>query len=203
MERRAELQTSPTLLGRLRQDPTDQAAWTAFVDRYGGKIYGWCRHWGLQATDAQDVTQNVLLLLAQKLGAFVYDPSRSFRGWLKVLTHHAWSDFVARRQRPGLGSADSQIESVLHSLEARDDLVARLHAEFDLEILAEAEARVRLRVELHTWEAFRLTAADGLSGAEAAQQLGLQVATVFKAKSKVQKMLQEEVRRLEGADAAD
>lgn len=202
MEPRAELQTSPTLLGRLRRDPTDQAAWTTFVERYGGKIYGWCRHWGLQAADAQDVTQNVLLLLAQKLGTFDYDPSRSFRGWLKTLTHHAWSDFVARQQRPGRGSTDSEIEGVLQSLEARDDLVARLHAEFDLEVLAEAEARVRLRVEPHTWEAFQLCAVEDLSGAEVAQRLNLRVATVFKAKSKVQKMLQEEVRRLEGTTDA-
>ena len=59
-------------------------------------------------------------------------------------------------------------------------------------MLAEAQARVRQRVEPHTWEAFRLTALDGLSGAEAAGRLGLKVATVYKAKSKVQQMLHEE-----------
>jgi RNA polymerase sigma-70 factor (ECF subfamily) len=58
---------------------------------------------------------------------------------------------------------------------------------------------VRRRVEPHTWEAFRLTAVEGMSGAEAAARLGLKVATVFKAKSKVRAMLQEEVARMEGA----
>jgi DNA-directed RNA polymerase specialized sigma24 family protein len=51
-------------------------------------------------------------------------------------------------------------------------------------------------VEPHTWEAFRLTAIDGLSGAEVAARLGMQVGTLFKAKSKVQKMLRDEVDRL-------
>ncbi len=73
----------------------------------------------------------------------------------------------------------------------------RLDEEFDQELLAEAAERVRRRVEPHTWEAFRLTALEGLSGAVAAEQLGMKVVTVFKAKSKVRKMLREEVARPE------
>jgi RNA polymerase sigma-70 factor (ECF subfamily) len=189
--------TSVTLLGRLRQDPTDQAAWGDFVERYGRKIYGWCRHWHLQDADAEDVTQTVLLLLAQKMRAFAYDPSRSFRSWLKTLTQHAWSDFVAGRKRSGQGSGDRQVEELLHSCAARDDLQTRLNAEFDQELLESAIVRVRLRVQPQTWEAFRLTALEGLSGAAAAEQLKLRVATEFNAKSKVLRMLQEELRKLE------
>jgi predicted DNA-binding protein (UPF0251 family) len=60
--------------------------------------------------------------------------------------------------------------------------------------------RVQLRVQPHTWEAFRLTAQEGLSGAEAAGRLGIKVATVFVARNKVQNMLRDEVRRLEGPE---
>jgi RNA polymerase sigma-70 factor (ECF subfamily) len=190
--------TRVTLLGRLRHDPTDQAVWEEFVEHYGPRIYGWCRKWNLQEADAQDVTQNVLLRLAEKLRDFSYDPSRSFRAWLKTLTHHAWSDFVESRRRPGLGSGDSGVEGLLLSVEAREDLVKQLEAEFDREILEEAMIRVRLRVAPQTWEAFRLTALEGLSGAEAGQRIPMQVAQVFVAKRRVQKMLQEEVARLEG-----
>src|SRR5262249_27417635 len=98
--------TRVTLPGRLRRDPSDQAAWREFVEHYGPRVYGWCRKWGLQESDAQDVTQNVLLRLSQKMGQFAYDPSLSFRAWLKTLTHHAWSDFLQARRRPGLGSGD-------------------------------------------------------------------------------------------------
>jgi RNA polymerase sigma factor (sigma-70 family) len=189
--------TSPTLLGRLRLDHTDQVAWADFVRRYGPQIYGWCRRWKLQEEDARDVTQIVLLKLAEKLRTFRYDPTRSFRGYLKTLTHYAWCDFLEGHKKPGAGSGESGVRELLETVEARDDLASLLEAELDRELLEEAMARVRLRVEARTWDAFRLTALEGLSGAEAAGRVGMEVAAVFKAKSKVQKMLQEVVRQLE------
>jgi RNA polymerase sigma-70 factor (ECF subfamily) len=200
MDNSSGSRTSATLLGRLRQDATDQEAWGAFVARYSPRIYSWCRHWKLQEADAQDVTQNVLVTLAQKMSSFAYDPARSFRGWLRTITEHALSDFLASRQRAVLGSGDTQVEEMLHTVEARSDLVSRLDREFDQELLEEARARVQVRVEPHTWEAFHLTALEGLSGADTAERLGLQVTAVFKAKSRVQRMLQEELRKLEGPE---
>ncbi len=195
--------TRVSLLGRLRRDPTNQAAWGAFVEHYGPRIYDWCRRWRLQEADAQDVTQNVLLRLAEKMRTFVYDPSRSFRAWLKTLTHHAWSDFQEARRRPGLGSGDSQMALLLDSVEAREDLVRRLEEEFDRELLEEAMLRVRLRVQPQTWQAFALTALEGLSGAEAGERIPMSVGQVFVAKRRVQKMIQEELAGLEGPPPED
>ncbi len=197
MDNESASKTSVNLLGRLRQNPTDQTAWAEFVRRYSGKIYAWCRHWNLQHADAEDVTQAVLLRLSQKMSTFAYDPSRSFRSWLKTLTQHAWSDLMTARQGRAQGSADSQVYELLQNLAARDDLETRLSAEFDQELLEAAMVRVRLRVQPQTWEAFRLTAIEGLSGAAAAQQLKMRVATVFNAKSKVHRMLQEELAKLQ------
>jgi RNA polymerase sigma-70 factor (ECF subfamily) len=193
--------TRLSLLSRLRHDPNDASAWDEFVGRYGPQIDSWCRRWGLQEADAQDVAQMVLVRLAAKLRTFVYDPARSFRGWLKTLARHAWSDFVSDRQRSVAGAGGSGMFEVLHSVEARDDLERRMEEAFDLELLQVATANVRERVEERTWEAFRLTAMDGLSGAEAAARLGMPVASVFKAKSNVQKMLREEIDRLEEVSA--
>src|SRR5262245_47547468 len=191
------LTTSLSLLGRVRRDPTDQAAWGEFVGRYAPHIYAWCRQWKLQEADAEDVTQNVLVKLTAKLRSFAYDPSRSFRGWLRVVTEHALSDFLAERRRPGLGSGDSACLELLESLEARTDLLTHLREAFDREVLEEALSRVQIRVPARRWEAFRLTALEGLSGAEAAARLEMNVTTVFTTKCKVQKLVQEEVRRLE------
>jgi RNA polymerase sigma-70 factor (ECF subfamily) len=182
------------LLTLLRQDPSDQAGWEEFVERYGRHIYRWCRRWKLQDADAEDVTQDILVKLLQKLRAFAYDPSRSFRGWLKTVAHHAWRDFVDSRRR---AAGDSQAQELMLTLEAREDLARRLEEAFDLELLEAAKARVRLRVASHTWEAFRLLALEGLPVAEVAARVHLQVAMVYVAKSKVQKMLREEMRRLE------
>jgi RNA polymerase sigma-70 factor (ECF subfamily) len=198
MASQPDSRTSPSLLVYLRHHPSDQEAWGRFVQRYGRKIYGWARRWGLQEADAEDVTQNVLAKLVVQLATFAYDPSQSFRGWLKTLTHHAWYDFLQAR-RPDTGSGDSAVLESLHSIAARADLVQHLEQAYDEELLQAAMTRVQLRVAPRTWEAFRLTALEGLSGAEAAQRLEMQVAAVYMAKRNVQKKLREESRLLEGA----
>ena len=86
---------------------------------------------------------------------------------------------------------------MLYSVEAVPTLVQHLESEFDRELLEEAMARVRLRVAPQTWEAFRLTALEGF-GAEAGRRIPMQVAQVFVAKRRVQKMLTAEVAKLEG-----
>jgi RNA polymerase sigma-70 factor (ECF subfamily) len=96
----------------------------------------------------------------------------------------------------GPGSADDPLQA----LAARDDLAARLEAAYEQELLDQALDRVQARVQPKTWNAFRLTAFDGLSGAEVAAQLGMPVTSVFKAKSNVQKLLEAEVHYLEGGE---
>ena len=119
--------TDVTLLGRLRQDPKDQAAWSDFVARYGPKILQWCRRWRLQESDAQDVTQDVLLKLNGLMATFVYDPSGSFRG----VAQDADAPCLARPRgraaagRPS-GGGDGRMVELLESLQAGDDLVEQL-----------------------------------------------------------------------------
>jgi RNA polymerase sigma-70 factor (ECF subfamily) len=194
------MRTRASLLVRLRQQPTDDGAWNEFVGRYGRQIFAWCQQWSLQPADAEDVTQNVLLKLAHHLRSFVYDPRRRFRGFLRTMTQNAYKDYLDSKHRAVPASGDAAVHRVLESVQARDDLVARLEAAFDQEQLELAQVRVRARVEPHTWQAFHLTAVEGKSGAAAAALLTMQVGTVFKAKSKVQQMLREEIERLENEE---
>ena len=192
--------TRLSLLHRLRQADTDQAAWAGFVARYGPAIHAWCRQWGLQETDAQDATQDVLVRLARGMRTFQYDPKAgSFRGWLRTVSRRAWIDFLDDRRRAGagVGGADGLAE-----VAAADGLEEALDLEHQREVFDRASEAVRARVAPHTWEAFRLTAADGRPGADAAAELGMTVAAVFKAKSKVVRMLRDEVRKL-GGDAPE
>jgi RNA polymerase sigma-70 factor (ECF subfamily) len=198
MSDRPESDTRVTLLDKLRQDPRDDGAWGEFDRRYRPLILGWCRHWGLQEADADDVTQDVLLRLARKIKDFAYDPERRFRAWLRKLAQHAWSDFLKDRGRPGQGSGDSAVLRLLGTVAVGDDLGQRLEEQYDRELLALASARVRARVAAQTWEAFRLTALEGLPGAEAARRTGLKVGNVYVAKHNVEQLLREEVQKLEG-----
>ncbi len=189
--------TSASLLARLGADPNDGASWDEFVRRYGRQVLGWCRHWRLQDADAEDVAQDVLLRVARQMRTFRYDAARSFRAWLKTVAHAAWCDWLEAQKRPGRGSGDSGVLELLGTIAARDDLLRALDEEYDRELLEAAAAQVRLRVAPATWDAFRLTALEGRPAAEAAGQLGMKVATVFVAKGRVQKMLQECVATLE------
>ena len=189
--------TRVTLLGRLRSAPSDPVAWAEFVEWYGQKVFVWCRAWGLQEADAQDVTQEVFLKLSGRMQDFRYDPQGSFRAWLKTVTHHAWHDHLCKQRKPGQGSGGESAIERLAAIEAKDDLARRMEDAADQELLKEAAARVRLRIEPRTWDAFYLLAVEGRSGAEAAKQLEMKVATVFVARSKVQRMLREELARLD------
>jgi RNA polymerase sigma-70 factor (ECF subfamily) len=189
--------TSTTLLLRLQLTPSDHAAWEEFVERYGRRIESWCRQWGLQSADAQDVTQTVLLKLVRAMQSFRYDARLRFRAWLKTVTHHAWQDWVRSRRMLVVGG-ESSLYNALESIAARDDLAAWMQGAYERELLDQAIVRVRPRVQERTWEAFRLTTYEGLSGSEVASRLGMAITSVYKAKSNVQKLLEAEVDYLDG-----
>ena len=195
--------THLSILRALSNDPGDQSAWAVFVDRYGPQIYAWCLRWRLQDADAQDVTQMVLIKLVRRLPDFVYDPSGSFRGWLRTLTVHSWSDFLRDQVRGVRGAADPAIVDLLDTVQARGDLVRHLEETYDQELLERAMAEVRDRVEEHTWEAFRLTAIEGVAAAEVAAILGIGVATVYRARYVVQSRLREAVAAMDSDSVED
>ncbi len=186
-------QTRVSLLLQLH-DLDNQVAWERFVDLYGPRIYSWCTHWGLQQADAEDVAQNLILKLFHRLRDFEYDRSKgSFRGWLKTVTQNALRDFARRQKRTPDAAADSDAWDMLHNEPAREDFSRRIEQAFDLELLDEARRRVQKRVAAHTWQAFELIEQGDLPVGEIAEQVGMQVAMVYVARSKVKKMLKEEL----------
>lgn len=201
-----ELKTSSTLLLRLR-DLNDEEAWEEFLTRYTPRIFAWCRRYNLQESDASDVTQEVLRKLLRAMRSFQYDSSRgSFRGWLKTVTNNAIRDFVSTLKNPARGSGDTLVHSNLAAIQDPDALAAlakTIEAESEQELLCEAESRVRLRVQPHTWQAYELTARQQLKAADAANQIGMPVSEVYVARSRVIKMLRQEVEKLNGTPDSD
>ncbi len=190
------LKTSSSLLLRVAALPLDQEAWRQFTKRYGPCIIRWCGEWGAQDADAEDITQTVLTNLAVKLPGFRYDSTQSFRGFLRKVARDAFRD-AWRRNARRVAAGGSENLSLLSSQEARVDLVSRIEREFDLELLEAAAQAVRQRVEAKTWEAYESTARDERPAREVAKVLGMTVGGVYKAKSTVLRMLQEELGKLE------
>ena len=190
--------TSLTLLERVQRFPADPEAWDEFVRRYRPMIQAWCVKWGLQTSDADDVAQDVLVELMTALRKFHYDRSGSFSAWLRTVTHHALCHFLnERRKQPGQMAPNFTITDLGS---ARVDLIQELQRLLDRDLFGIAMRRVEKRVKPVTWEAFRLSALEGLSGRAVAQRLRIPVAHVFVARNRVQKLLQEEVRIMKGEE---
>jgi RNA polymerase sigma factor (sigma-70 family) len=188
--------TPHSLLLRLSQETRDEQAWNEFVRRYQPRIRAWCRERGLQQADAEDVSQIVLEQLLTAMREFRYDPSRSFRAWLRTVTMRACNRFLLKEHRAA-GRKDLSSLRLLDEAPARQELARRIEEVFDEELLEQAMETVRAAVAPHTWEAFRLTALPHQSGAEAARQLHLPVMHVYVARQRVQIRLRQEVERLQ------
>src|SRR5262245_23043942 len=187
-----------TTLFELLAQPASGQAWAKFVDRYGPKVFRWCRARGLQHADAENVAQEVLSRFAKVARSFTYDPAKSgFRAWLRTVTRNALIDLVRDSRKAAQGYSDPHVLEALESLEAADSLEQELEDEFRRELLDQAMALVRLRVDPKTWQAFELLTVEGKSGKEVAERLGMSVAAVYMAKSRIVDMLEAEVHRLE------
>jgi RNA polymerase sigma factor (sigma-70 family) len=196
----ASAETSLSLLKRLKLRPTDEIAWNEFVERYGARILRWCRYWGLQHADAADITQTVLTKIARNIGRYDKDLG-SFRGWLKTITHHAWYDLINSPPHKVATGGEAVYER-LKSEEARDDLTRQIESAWEQELMELATDRVQLRVKPKTWKIFELTAFENVSGEHVADDLGMSVPAVYRAKSRVLKMLRDEVASLQVSEFA-
>src|SRR5690242_593004 len=108
------METPPSLLMRLR-GPAEQAAGGEVVRLYTPLFYYWARRTGLRGQDADDLVQEVFLTLVQKLPAFTYDRTKSFRSWLRTSLVNKWR---ARQRRGAPAQASS---SQLEELAVPDD----------------------------------------------------------------------------------
>ncbi len=189
--------TRASLLLRLR-DPQDGAAWQQFVDLYGPLVYGYARKQGLQDADAADLSQEVLCEIAGGLGRLDYDPARgAFHNWLlTVVRRRLWKWQAAQKRRPR-ASGDSAIRALLEQRPAPEPAEAAWEAEWQQSAFAWACELVRRDVTDRTWQAFWRTAVEGQPGKRVAADLGLSVAAVYLARSRVLARLKEVLRSAE------
>jgi RNA polymerase sigma factor (sigma-70 family) len=189
------LLTRASLLARLG-DPEDRLAWQQVVELYGSLVYGFARQRGLQDADAADVTQEVLLAIAQTAGRWHYDPQRgSFRGWLYGITRNKIAQLVNNCQRQPLGSGDTNTHQRLAEV-PEPEAEATWEREYQQHLFRLAANQIEKHFTATTWKAFWRTAVEGASGAAVADELGLSVGAVYVARSRVLARLTKEIQHL-------
>ena len=189
--------TNASLLVRLR-DPHDEAAWKQFVDLYTPLVYGYARRQGLQDADAADLSQDVLGAVAAAVSRLDYDPKRgAFRDWFFTIVRHKLSNWRQARANRLRGSGDTGIQNLLEQIPDAPAMEKEWQAEWEQRLFSWASEEVRRDVAATTWQAFWRTAVDGQPAREVASALGLSLAAVYVARSRILARLKEIVQSAE------
>jgi RNA polymerase sigma-70 factor (ECF subfamily) len=187
--------TRASLLARLH-DPEDGAAWAEFVELYAPLVYGYARNQGLQDADAADLCQEVLSAVA--VARLEYDPARgAFRNWLFTIVRRKLSNRQrAQRSRPDANHAATTsrlLEQCPAPVPAEEDW----EAEWQRRLFAWACEQIRPSVTDTTWHAFWRTAVEDQPGKQVAADIGLSVAAVYRARSRVLARLRQLVQSVQ------
>lgn len=188
--------TKESLLRRVKSR-SDQAGWDEFTSCYRPSIVTWCRLRGLQPADADDLTSEVFLKLLNAMTKFEYRPGGSFRSWLRTVTERAILDFFrARARSPIVQVEDSDGRTIMNQVERYDgaDLADPITETLfgHLARAAEEQARIRGKFAPKTWAAYE-SWRDGEDPRHAAVRLGMSVASIHQARTRVVKRIREEL----------
>jgi RNA polymerase sigma-70 factor (ECF subfamily) len=190
--------TSLSFLDRLRQAAPDAPDWRRLQEIYSPLIWSWvCRVPGVR-DEADDLAQEVFVVLVRALPAFERRHDGAFRAWLRQITLNrvrAWQKGRRRRGRAG----GAEVEALLAQLtDSTSDLSRQWDEEHDRHVLNRLLAMVQPDFRPRSWTAFTRFALDGLPAARVAQELGMSETAVMQAKARVLKRLRAEAGELIG-----
>jgi RNA polymerase sigma-70 factor, ECF subfamily len=186
------MSTDPASLLQRLQTRTDHEAWERFVELYAPLLYFWACRLHLQAADAADLVQEVFLAVLRKMPEFRLEQHRSFRAWLRTLTHNKWCDLCRRRGAALRGADDRGLAGA-----SVPDAVADLcEAEYRRHLVGRALRVMQAEFQPTTWRACWEVVVSGRAAAAVAAELGLSVAAVYAAKYRVLRRLRQELRGL-------
>lgn len=153
--------TDFSLLASLIRGRSASESWPLFVRKYDRLLYRWSVRWGAGSHEAEEVIQETLLTIHQKLDQYTVQPGSSFRAWLKTIACHCWLQILHQRtslkNNGRIKPDESQHPDRIASAEARDDLVAPSERMDNREIIELAAQRVQQKVEPRSWLCFQMT----------------------------------------------
>jgi RNA polymerase sigma-70 factor (ECF subfamily) len=190
----ANLSTRTSLLLRVRNQ--DAEAWRRLTRLYGPLVFHWCRRLGLNPDQAADVFQEAFASVARGIARF--DPGRSqgsFRGWLWTVTRHKVLDLQRRSAHlpDGVGGSSNQKRLA----ELPDPFTDESHDELDrnesASLVHRALTLIAAEFEPRTWQAFWRATVEQQPTGVIAEELGMSLASVRQAKSRVLRRLRAEL----------
>ncbi len=190
-------ETRESLLLQIKSQE-NRLAWEEFVEIYRPVVYGIAVSRGLQHADALDLVQTVFVSVANSIARWEKQNEQTrFRNWLLRIAKNATINALTRRPPDqGVGGKGVPLELIEN---ARGDVPSEqeLDLEYKRQVYLRAAEKVRAKVTEANWMAFELTAIEGVSIEQVAQELGKSVGAVYAARSRIMKLLTDIVSQLE------
>jgi RNA polymerase sigma-70 factor, ECF subfamily len=148
-------------------------------------------------SDADDLAQEVLLVVFREVGGFERRGQGAFRAWLRTILAHRVRDYFRGQKYRPTATGDSDFLRRLDELESPESELSRLwDREHDRHVAVALTRRVQGDFAPQTWQAFMRHGLEGQSAAQVAEELGLALNSVIQAKSRVLMRLRQELARL-------
>ena len=182
----------------LRAQTGEEGAWKDLTDLYRPLIIGWLNRQGVPAGELDDLSQDILFSVVKHLPTFEHSGRRgAFRSWLRTIvcsrTTDYWRALDAGTQAQGGSGATAALQQLA---DPDSDLNRQWDEEHDRYVLGCLLDAVEEEFEPATLRAFRRLALDGAGGAEVAEELGMSVAAVYRAKSRVLQRIRQDAEGL-------
>jgi RNA polymerase sigma-70 factor (ECF subfamily) len=193
--------TSLTLLGRLQRNP-DPASWQRLVEIYAPLIGRWLARSPLQKADHEDLIQEVLRIVVQKLPDFERRREGSFRAWLRVVSANCLqTHWRSEKYRAFAGGGSDFLQTLQELADPDSELAQAWDAEHDQYVVRRLLELIEPQFEPRTLQAFRRVVMEGQKPSEVAADLGISVNAVFLGKSKILRRLRQELEGLLADDS--
>jgi RNA polymerase sigma-70 factor, ECF subfamily len=185
--------TSLSLLDRLRDAAPDPADWQRLHEVYQPVIESWLRRVPGLGDEADDLAQEILVVLFRALPSFDRRRQGSFRAWLRQITLNRIRTFQkALGKRPRAGGGEDIAQALAQLADPASDLVQQWDQDHDRHVFEKLLALVKPDFNASTWDAFTLCALENQPPAQVAATLKLSIRVVVQAKFRVLKRLREE-----------
>src|SRR5262249_8013502 len=189
--------TSRSLLQRVQGQP-DAESWSRLVGLYRPLIHAWLSRYRVQASDADDLAQEVLAVVVRELPHFEHSGRPgSVRAWLRGIAAHRMRSFGGAGRCRRAATGDSDFAQMLEQIEDPESPLSRVwDRQHDEHVLARLLELMEQEFEPATVKAFRRTALEAARAEDVAAELGMSTAAVYIARSRVLRRLRQEAEGL-------